>query len=346
MSSFSYTDDSKSFDPEGSLFEEFCVKFKKITKDFALFHLLFAAVGAVEVVAFLILFSLIASSPWLAISLALMLLTGFAYIVLRFYFECKKPEQLMRLRDHFLDLCKSCLPFTENSKEFHLRVAEALFLQIHKLEDEEYLYYQLKGPFHTLNGVLKRLSCYLHWKDVFSMKEILMFLAIEEQVQLVQAHPCDVEAHATLAENYMSLSRLYRYPCKAYDKHLLKIAEKLKLWEKFSETAHLALEEFAIIESFSAQNPWVYAQRAALYHDLEQPKEEIKEYEKILAIRPHDDEIIFRLGVLYFSQGSSAKGLSCYQELKEDFPDRAKALISLYDAKFRKISEQSLNAYS
>lgn len=335
---------SSEEDINASFYQEFTEKFKKITKDHALFHLSFLLLGIFEVLSFLIFFSFLSNSSWLAVVLALLLLSGFAYVVLRFYLECKKPEQLMRLRDHFIDVCKASLPFSEKSKEFHLRVAKSLFQLVATLEDEEYLYYQLPSSFKALNIILKRFSCYLHWKDLFSMKELLTILAIEEQVELIQAFPCDVEAHASLAESYMALCRLFRQPCKSYEKWMYKEASKLGLWQKFSDTALLALEELCIVETLSGQMPWIFAQRASLYHDLERPQEEIQEYERILAMHPGDDEIIFRLGMLYFSEGFSAKGLSCYEKLKNNSDERAQAMMRLYDAKFRSITD-SLSSY-
>ena len=59
-----------------------------------------------------LLFTFLAKSAVLAFSLALIFLTGFSYAVLRLYFHAKKPEQLVELRNAFLEECKELPSFS------------------------------------------------------------------------------------------------------------------------------------------------------------------------------------------------------------------------------------------
>jgi len=71
-------------------------------------------------------------------------------------------------------------------------------------------------------------------------------------------------------------------------------------------------------------------QLAYSYRDLGMPTQEIDEYETILKLCPHDKETLFKLGVLYFSQGLNSKGLRVYEELRHSHFKKARLLIGHY----------------
>ena len=102
--------------------------------------------------------------------------------------------------------------------------------------------------------------------------------------------------------------------------------------QKFRKTAEKAIEEFKIMSDYAPHDPWVHAQLAYSYRDLQMPKEEIKEYEAILHLCPDDKETLFKLGKLYFQQGQNAKGLQIYETLKNTHFKKAENLISFYGA--------------
>jgi lipopolysaccharide biosynthesis regulator YciM len=62
------------------------------------------------------------------------------------------------------------------------------------------------------------------------------------------------------------------------------------------------------------------------------PAQEIQEYETLLKIVPHDKEVLFRLGILYFQQGHNARALRIYELLKKAKDTKAEELIAFYDA--------------
>ena len=100
--------------------------------------------------------------------------------------------------------------------------------------------------------------------------------------------------------------------------------------QKFRSIAERAIEEFKILSDYAPEDPWVHAQLAYSYRDLQMPKEEIREYETILQLCPEDKETLFKLGKLYFEQGQNAKGLQVYETLKRSNYKNAENLIHFY----------------
>ena len=168
------------------------------------------------------------------------------------------------------------------------------------------------------------------------MKETLLHMVIKENIELIKTKPTDLEHHASLAEAYRLLTKHYQDPRKANPVHEpLYVSPEYasqEMLDKFQRSAHRALEEFKILDTYAPNDPWVHAQMASIYHDLELPEEEIRAYEAILRIRPDETEILFRLGVLYFSQGRNAQALCLYEQLHEAQDNKAAELLSYYDA--------------
>jgi len=309
--------------------------FRKITQEHARFHALSLTLLSVEIFLFTLLYGYLQKTLWIAFLLGAILFTLVSYFVIKFYLDAKKPDSLLQLKDHYLDLCKKELVFSENSKEFHLRIASDLFHFAEALSGFQYHVY--KAPTKALIPFCRHFSCFFHWKEVFFIKEQLMQLAIDEHIQIVQLFPGDLETHASLAESFILLSKLYADLLKAQETWIRKNVETLNIQEKFILSSDLALEELKIVENFSEQTPWTLAQKASIFHELKKPLDEIECYEKILIIHPQDEAVIYRLGVLYFAQGLVTRGLECYQKLKEASDERATTLIKLYDARFNQM---------
>jgi len=94
--------------------------------------------------------------------------------------------------------------------------------------------------------------------------------------------------------------------------------------------AERAIEEFKVLNDYAPNDPWVHAQLAYSYHDLQMPKEEIKEYETILKLNPGDRDTLYKLGLLYFQEGMNAQGLRIYEELKRSHYKKAESLMENY----------------
>ena len=162
---------------------------------------------------------------------------------------------------------------------------------------------------------ISQFSAYCYGEDVFNMKLLLLQAAIDEHLKQIRLTPTDLEVHASLANTYVALSKIYKGP----------FFEK-----KYRMTARLAMEEFCILSHYAPNDPWVHEQLAAGYHDLNMPEEEMREMETLLKLKSQDKEILYRLGALYFNQGMNAKGLQVYEELQKANFKKAEDLITSY----------------
>ena len=310
--------------------------FKQVTRQYALFHISFFSIAIIELVSFVLFFSFLTQTTIFAFSLAGLFLTAFAYFVLLFYFQAKKPEQLLEVRARFESACKTTLPYAENTAEYHLALSSSLQRMLTALHRQEYSYYSLPAYFETLSPLMQKFSVWTHWKDIHQMKELLLLKIIQEKIGIIKLKPTDLESHARLADAYVALSRLYMDPRKLYpnEEHLFVSPEYAspEMLEKFKKTADRALDEYRILDAYAPNDPWVHAQLASLYRDLELPLEEMREYEAILKISSPSSQILLRLGSLYFEHGSSAQALRLYEVLKEHNDPCAEELIAHYGA--------------
>lgn len=295
-------------------------KIQQLLRRHSLVHFLFIGLIAAEVSILIALFSLLIESALVALGLAVLFLTSFSYFVVRLYLQAKKPEQLLDLRDLFLESCKSLLSYQEGIPSHHLAHATCQFANT--LEGAEHSTY--RAP-HWLRNGAEKLSCYLHWRDILSMRELLLSFAIEEQIKLVRNSPTDLQIHASLANSYVMFSRIY-----AKLKRKLASSYSNSMSGRFNEMAKRAVEELKILSHFAPGDPWVHQQLAYSYGDLEMADEEIREYETLVRLRPEEPEILFKLGTCYFQQGLNAKGIEVYEELKRIQYEKVDDLLHFY----------------
>ena len=311
-------------------------EFKQVTRQYALFHITFFSIAVFELAAFVLFFSFLTKTTIFAFSLAGLFLTAFTYFVLLFYFQAKKPEQFLAVKDSFLEASRRSLSFAKNSPEYHLALAASLERLLASLHRQEYSYYSVPESFKTLSPLMQKFSVWTHWKDLHQMKELLLLTIVKEQIEMIKLQPTDLETHARLANAYLALSKLYMDPRKLYpDEDLLWVSPEYassEMLEKFKKFSLRSIEEFKILDSYAPNDPWIHAQLATIYRNLDQPQEEIKAYEAILKVAPTEHEILFRLGSLYFEHGQSAQGLRLYEQLQKANDPKAQELISCYDA--------------
>lgn len=311
-------------------------KFQACTRFYSRFHIFFIGFAFLQVLSFLLFFSFFSKSAILAFGLALFFLTLFSYFVLIFFFQAKKPQQFLEIREEFATSCKSWLPFEKGTYEYHLPLTNALNYFISELKSREMAFYTSFTAFKATAPLMEKFNIWAHWKNFHSMKELLLLLSIEELVYMVKAMPIDLEAHAALASAYASLSKLYLNP-KKLDPNCSMLwlspeydAEMMKL--KFQACSARAIEEFKILSDYIPEDPWVHAQLADIYHWKGEAEHEIHEYETLLKIAPNDLEVLFHLGVLYFQQGHNSKGLKVYEQIKKGNSKQAEDLIGYYDS--------------
>lgn len=311
-------------------------QFEKKLKRYVLFNALFIALISIEIIYLFVHLTLFLQTFVLAIHLALIFATFFSYFTLRLYFQTHKREKLMRLRSEFLQACRKELDDLEGEPEYYCLTAQACCQLASELHGKEYGIYRAPFWLKSLDSLLEKFSCWCHWQDAHTMKEMLLQACVEEYIQLVRISPTDLEAHAGLANAYVMLSGLYVDPrnIEGLDDERWIPPQKYNesFQNRFRETAERAIEEFKILSDYAPNDPWVHVQLAYSYHDLQMPLEEIKEYETILQLCPDDKETLFKLGKLYFGQGHNAKGLQVYEMLKKSNYKKAEDLIHFYGA--------------
>ncbi len=312
--------------------------FRQITRQYALFHICFFVIALLEFFAFVLFFSFLTKSTLFAFTIAGLFFTGFAYCVLLFYFQAKKPQQLLEMRSAFVEQCKAVLPFEKGQSEYHRAKIHALHSLLSQFHRQEYAYYAFPVAFETIALLTKKFSAWVHWKDVYQIKEMLLSLIVNEYVKLVQIKPIDLETHAGLATSFIAFAKLHMDPRQSapQENHFWVSPEYASelMREKFTRASLRAIEELRILDTYAHNDLWVHSQLAAVYHDLGMIEKEIKEYETLLALAPKDQDILLRLGILYFSQGQNAQALSLYERLQSLSASKAKELLSYYGDAF------------
>lgn len=318
------------------LIDSISPQFIATIKSYANFNVLFAALGVIEIFLLLLFFSLWSHSSLLAFTVAALFLTLFSYFILRMYFLSKLPEQFNEIKQRYLRAVQNLINYQEGTPEHHLGLANAAYLFAASLEGKERHIYEPPQFLKSFSVHFEKFSTQCHWHDLHKMREMLLQASVSEHIKLVKCEPTNLEVHAALANAYVMLSGLYVDPRKfdgEDDDRWLppeRYSELLK--QKFRITSQRAVEELKILNDYAPHDPWVHAQLAYSYRDLQMPEEEIKEYEAIMRLRPDDKETLFKLGVLYFQQGMNGKGLRIYEELLKSNFRKAEALIKYYGA--------------
>lgn len=303
--------------------------FQKCSRSYARFNLLFSVLGFFEISLFCAFLPVLMGTSLLAIGLGTLFLTLFSYLVLLFYYQARKPEQLNTILQKFVASCKTSLGSIPVGLVQHLSLADTLLKLSQYLEDYEYHLIQFPDFFPALSRLVSGFSARCYGRDVFQFKQLLLHKAIEEHLDQIRSTPTDLEVHASLAAAYVALSKIYKEP-KEIDRASLYKKHSAAFDEKFKAAASLALEEFQILSHYAPNDPWVHEQLSAGYRELNLFQEEIREVELLLKLKPQDKEILFRLGTLYFQQGLNAKGLQIYEELKQANFKKAENLITAY----------------
>ncbi len=313
---------------------------KKTEKSYAYFNIGFFLLFFIEIIGFAVLFADLSSSSILALILGSIFLTCFSYFVLLFYFQAKKTDQLTQIKDRFLLNCRRALSVPVATAEHHLTIAHAAIRFTDNLQEFEKNIYT---PFKILNflyPLIQSFSSFLHKEDIFKFKEQLLLAAIDEHVKQVKSTPTDLEVHASIASVYSKLSKLY---LDAINQKIISKNQKNLLEQKYDISIKSMIEEYKILNDYAPNDPWVHMQLALSYKTLNMKKEEAKESEIILKLCPHDNNILFRLGVLYFEMNFPSKALRIYEDLKSKAYKNADDLLSYYGSfKLQNLFEETL----
>lgn len=307
-------------------------RFKGILNSYALFHLTFLTILSLQLVFSLILLFTSPISPIFAISLAALFLTFFSYLIINYYFQEKKPDQFLEIKKDFFEGCKKIISLDLDDQDYHLSLANSAF-QLTTYITQKQIYAFSIPPFKFLEETFLKISFWFHLKDMQMLQEFLMQQSIQEHIELIKKNPVDLTVHTSLANAYIALAKIYAIPAdfpfggsSFFKQHF----NKPRLQEKFHLATKRAIEELKILDDLAPNDPWIHAQLASCYHSLEMYDDEIREYEILLNLRSKDKEILFRLGLLYFRLGKTAKGLKVYEKLQQIDALDAKHLIAQY----------------
>ena len=315
-------------------FQEGYDAFKSCIRFYGLFHVSFISFLGLQLLSFLLFFSYFSKSLTAACGLALFFLTLFSYFVLLFFFQAKKPQQLLTIRSRFCETCQSLLAIPKEDPESLLTVSRALEEFAFFLGKKEPSFYASSFTIKALVPLALKFTIWLHWKNFHQMKELFLTQSIETIISLIKRAPTNLELHAALAESYTKLSKLYIHPQKIQEDTLPWISPEYSssfMNEQFLLYSGKAIEEFKILEDLAPKDPWVLVHLAEIYRLQEKAEEEIRHCEELLKLTPDNGDLLFQLGVLYFREGYSAKGLKMYELLQNDSSEKAGKLIQHYN---------------
>lgn len=290
--------------------------FKALLHSIALFHALFLGLIVGEVLLIALFFSLLVQSALVAISVALLVLTIFCYLVLRLWVYTKKKQDAEQLSEAFQESIRRLSGAQGPSFEASLTLSQAMLTLSETLKKETKELTFSSSWLKFLRPLTGSLYQRLIRDDRLFIQEQIFERMTQLWLAFIRQEPTHLEAHAHLASHLITYSQLF--------------AHSKKHEARFKALVQRAAEEFKILNDYAPSDVWVHTQLAYTYHDLGMKEEEIKEYEAILALQPQDSETLFKLGVLYFQQGSTSKALSLYEELKKHCPQKSQQLINFY----------------
>lgn len=331
------TEESISFD--ASAFEkklqihyrDLLKQFKKNCRKIVYFHAAFLGILSTEIFSFFY-FPDSSFSLKTALFLAGGFLTVLSYFFLYFYFEGKKQDEMEKLVQSFVKKSRQSVGIPKGISEHHISIAHACIRLINYLQGYERIVYPI-ASFRYMQICVQAFSKFWHFFDVFTLKEHLILAAIEEHIFQIHVTPTNVEMHTSLASTYVLRSKLYIEYQKSYEESFFHPFYKTRsslIVREFQQAIKNAIEEYLIIDHYTPDDPWVHMQLAKSYHELQLHDLEMREYETILRLSPNDQQILLKLGILYFQQGQTAKGLILYEKLKEANYEKAQELLSYY----------------
>jgi tetratricopeptide (TPR) repeat protein len=276
----------------------FVNQFIAIIKQQFVFHCCMLSLLLFELISFIFFLNASPKSYYIAIVLALFLVSIFCYFIFYSYLQLKKPEQIKSLTDaHILALKEEI-----GDESDHFAMAKSLFRTSNEIAKEQTIF---PYPFHAML-IRERVS----------MQESLLQLGIHEYHQMIKKNPTDLKCHTALVNSYLTLSKI-----NPSHKH---------------SAIKMAIEELKILDDYAPNDPWVHAHLASAYGEIGMKEEEIKEYEILKNLCPEDSQILCNLGKLYFELGLISKGMRIYEKLKKIDEKSSLTLINAYDARFQK----------
>lgn len=302
------------------------IELKKILSSHLLFHALMIFAIVIQLVMLFSLYLYFPSSTYIALSISVLIFSFFSYVIFSYYISAKKPDQLEILKETYIE---ECLEFIDPYITPEQALNSCLFTFVKALETDVDLW----KPFQKIPVVSNWIDTII-WEDHHMLQELLMLGIIEHQTELIKKQPLNLQFHNALAKTYIAMSKIYQNP-KLLPFFKTHLKEKYLL--QFEEITKLSIEELKIIDRLSPEDPWVHAQLAFCYQNLEMKEQEIAEFEKLSKLRPGDENVLYRLGKLYFEMNKHADALKIYERLYHLHPQKAQDLINIYDMGIKKV---------
>ncbi len=323
---------NSSFNEKKSrLIQETGEKLTNISKKFVSFNSIHFFIFLIEIIS-LFLCPFFKKNILFSAIIAITILTIFVYLTLLSFFLVKKNEQIFLLKQNFIASYVSTNSHLFAHRKLQSNLVQLICIFIHRLEKKEYNNIYLFKKLHISNTTipwLHRFNIECHWKDRLLMKEFLYYHSIQIQLQWIKEEPVNNELHTILASSFISLYRIYN-PVKNLSKSIEKKSQSVDRARKFKKFAHCALEELKVALINNPKDLWTLSRIASVYRDLGLHEEEKQTYDMLLEFMPENEEVLFRLGILYFQQGSIANGLKTYEALKKKYDPKAEILIEKY----------------
>lgn len=317
---------NQSTDALDNCCSDYAIVFRKLLRKYVIFHSSFCLIFLVELFFLFSLLFFYQSSYFLPMTIAGIFLTLFSYFVLFYYFQIRKSQQFIAIKNSFLHVYTNICNLYPDQIGYHLAISAGVEKLATYLGQINFIIKRSDSA-QTRQKLTDKYLSFLLKRDILSMQKLLLFESVKEHITLIKKEPTDLEAHASLVLTYLSLAKIH----KSIEKNI-----------GFTSSIESAIEELKILLLYSPKDPWVHAQLAACYHDLEKKEEEIAQYEHILALRSNDQEVMYRLGILYFQQGQNAKGFKIYQQLKTLGCTKYESLFQYYDAYMKTIFPMSI----
>jgi len=124
--------------------------------------LFFSFLAFSEISLFFAFLPALMGSSLLAGAIGVLFLTLFSYLILLFYYQAKKPDQLNLILEKFTASCKACLGTAPANVVQHLSLADTLLKLSQYLEDYEYRLIQFPNLFPALPRLVSLICSNAH----------------------------------------------------------------------------------------------------------------------------------------------------------------------------------------
>lgn len=310
-------------------------KFKTLLQQSAFLHLCFTIFIFLQVCLSVALFYGNTKSIYTPISFSLLFLTISSYALIAFYQKNRKLDAMESISKEFYRYCSLHLSKNiSDTEKLNLAISESLRDLAEALHSQE-LFHLTIHPFKFSKNHIITHFLYFHYNDILFLQEKLLDISLTQHAKILQDCACSLQFHSSLSKTYATFAKCYKKP---EGKHLEKayifsnLTKKEQLANLQSKYYTLAIEELHIVCDLSENETWAHLDLASLYSHFKDTEKQMQQYEILVQQLPDDKEIIYKLGILYFTHHKTSKGLRLYNKLRKIDALYAKNLLSHYQS--------------